>query len=112
MLILAIIVFALAASLGIFLLSYVLQGKNTPKGVAIIHGFFAATGIVLLIVYSFFYQGPLAALTVFILAALGGFVLFYKDITGGNIPKAFALGHGSIAVIGFILLILFTIRSV
>src|SRR5215212_9378700 len=44
--------FALAAILGAILLSYILQGKETPKGIAILHGLFAATGLVLIIYYA------------------------------------------------------------
>ncbi|KTD11299.1 hypothetical protein [Legionella jamestowniensis] len=107
LLLLAIIFFSLAAILGIYLLSYVLTEKNTPKGVALIHGAAASVGLVLLIIYSLLYQTPVASLLVFILAALGGLYLFYRDITGKEIPKFLAIGHGSIAVIGFILLLIF-----
>ncbi|ASQ45599.1 hypothetical protein [Legionella clemsonensis] len=108
LLILAIIFFSLAAILGLYLLTYVLTEKHTPKGVAIIHGSTASLGLVLLIIYSLLYQTPTASLIVFILAALGGLYLFYRDITGKEIPKLLAIGHGSIAIIGFILLIVFT----
>lgn len=107
MIIFAIIVFALAALLGLYLLSYVLTNKNTPKGVAMIHGGIAFTGILILIIYSLLYQSPLASLVVFILTALGGFTLFYLDITGKKIPKILAVGHGSLAILGFILLVIF-----
>ncbi|CEK11035.1 hypothetical protein [Legionella hackeliae] len=107
-LILAIIFFSLAAILGIYLLSYVLAEQNTPKGVAIIHGAMASCGLLLVIIYSLLYQPPTASLIIFLLAALGGIFIFYRDITGKKVPKLLAMGHGSIAVIGFILLILFT----
>jgi len=45
--------FALAAILGILLLAFVLREKHTPKGVLFLHGGMAATGLVLLLIYSF-----------------------------------------------------------
>lgn len=85
MLILAIVLFAIAALLGFYLLTFVLQNKNTPKGVAFTHG-------------------PLAAMG---LAALGGFSLIYRDLTGSPLPKWLAIGHGLTALIAFIFLIIF-----
>lgn len=107
MLIASVIVFALAAALGLYLLRYILMEKNTPKGVVMIHGGIAALGIVLLIIYSLLYKGPIASLIVFVLAALGGFLMFGMDIFGKKVPKIFAIGHGLIAVTGFVLLVLF-----
>ncbi|KTD16048.1 hypothetical protein [Legionella jordanis] len=109
MLILSIIIFAIAAALGVYLLSYVLAEKNTPKGVVMIHGGVAALGIISLIIYSFLYTTPLASLLIFILAALGGFFMFGWDILGHKVPKSMALGHGLIAVAGFILLLYFAL---
>ncbi|WED43998.1 hypothetical protein [Legionella cardiaca] len=103
----ALLFFALAAILGLYLLSYILTEKNTPKGVAIIHGSIAACGIILLIIYSFLYQSPLASLIIFILAAAGGFLMFFWDIIGKKIPKFLAIGHGSLAILGFVLLLWF-----
>lgn len=108
MLIAAIIIFALAASGGLFLLSYVLRSKETPKGVAFIHGSVAAVGIVLLIIYCSIYSpSPWISLVLFILAAFGGFFMMYKDLTGNPVPKSVAIIHGLVAVISFILLVVF-----
>lgn len=100
--------FALAALLGFYLITFVLQAKETPKGVAIVHGPLAATGLILLIVYAFLYKpAPIISIIIFILAAMGGFVLIYKDLVGKPIPKWLAVGHGLTALIGFITLIVF-----
>ena len=100
--------FALAAIFGMLLLSYILQNKNTPKGLAFTHGPIAAIGIILLLIYCFMHRPrPLESLILFIIAALGGFVLIYRDITGKSVPKWFAIAHGSIAIIAFIFLIVF-----
>lgn len=109
MLIASIIIFVFVALLGLLLLTYVLRNKETPKGVAIIHGSFAALGIILLIIYLCLYTPkPYLVLSAFILAALGGFTLMFRDITNRSLPKWLALGHGLIAIIGFILLLVFT----
>ncbi|WP_442499363.1 hypothetical protein [Methylobacter sp. sgz302048] len=108
MIIAAIVLFSLAALLGIFLLTFVLRGKETPKAVTFIHGPIAFTGLVLLIVYAFQYSpAPIASLILFIIAALGGFVLIARDLTTSSMPKWLALLHGLIAVAGFVLLLKF-----
>lgn len=108
MLLISILLFAIAAVLGIYLLTFILQGKNTPKGVAFTHGPLAATGLILLIVYAIFNRpSPMTSIIIFILAALGGIMLMYRDITGKNLPKWMAIGHGVTAMIGFIFLIFF-----
>jgi hypothetical protein len=104
----AITIFSMTAILGIYLISLVLRDKQTPKGIAIIHGLFAVTGLLLLITYSNGNeQSPVVSIIVFIIAALGGLVLIYKDLTGQPIPKWLAITHGLTAVVGFTFLILF-----
>ena len=67
-----VLLFALTLLGGGYLLSYVLMDKNTPKGVAIIHGGMGALAIALLLITSFFYHTLFYILLVFIIAALGG----------------------------------------
>jgi hypothetical protein len=108
MLIIALALFACAAVLGLVLLSFVLSKKETPKAVAIVHGLFAVSGVTLLILYSLWYNpSPILSLGIFILAALGGLTLIYRDLTGRSLPSWMALGHGFVAVIGFITLAVF-----
>jgi hypothetical protein len=112
MLITAVSFFTLAVILGMSLLSYVLRRKNTPKGLAFTHGGLAGVGITLLIIYSFYHTPtPMESLALLIIAAMGGFVLIYKDLTGKPIPKLFAIGHGIIAISGLILLCFFSLKS-
>jgi hypothetical protein len=100
--------FAAAALLGVYLLTLVLTGKETQKAVTFTHGIFAATALVLLVIYAFRHNpAPVESVILFVLAALGGFVLVYKDLTGKKIPKWLAVAHGLIAVAGFIFLIVF-----
>ncbi|HET6245170.1 MAG: hypothetical protein H0V01_06460 [Bacteroidetes bacterium] len=104
----AIALFALAAILGMVLLTFVLQGKETPKGIVFSHGPLAAAGIILLIIYSFKQgPGPIEATVLFLIAAGGGIIMFIKDMTGKTIPKWLGIVHGLIAVTGFIYLIIF-----
>lgn len=108
MLLVALGLFAIAALLGLYLLTFILQNKNTPKGVAFTHGPLAATGLIILIIYALLYSpAPIISIVIFVLAALGGFMLIFKDITGKPIPKWLALGHGITAVISFIFLVMF-----
>jgi hypothetical protein len=104
----AIAFFSLAALLGLLLLSFVLRGKETPKAVVFTHGPLAVTGLVLLLIYAFNHKpGPLEAIIAFMVAALGGFVLVFRDLTGKPVPKWLAVVHGLVAVTGFILLVIF-----
>ena len=100
--------FAVAALLGLYLLSMVLRDKKPSKGVAITHGLFAASGLVLLIMYPFFYEpAPILSIGLLAGAAMGGLLFLYKNMTGKPIPKWLVLGHGSVALIGVITLVVF-----
>lgn len=104
----SLIFFVLAAMLGVYLLSLVLADKKINKSVAITHGLFAAIGLVLLIVYPFYYEpSPILSTVLFIFAALGGLTMMYKGISGKAIPKWLALGHGTLAIIGLATLVVF-----
>jgi len=108
MIITAIVLFSLAALLGIFLLTFVLKGKETPKAVTFTHGPLAAAGLVVLIIYAFQSSpAPIASLILFIIAAAGGFVLITVDLTSSSVPKWLALVHGLIAAAAFIMLLKF-----
>ncbi len=88
MLWIAVLFFSLAAVLGLWLISYLLQNKETPKGLAFIHGPLGAIGIVFLLLYAIFYSGSFfIPVIVFIMAAFLGFILIYRDLTGKNPTK-------------------------
>jgi hypothetical protein len=97
--------FALGALLGMYLLALVLQKKETPKFVSFIHGGFVAAALVLLIIYSTKHPGLTESIVLFVVAAAGGLVLITRDLTGKSLPRWLALGHGLIAVTGFIFLL-------
>ena len=104
----AIVIFGMTAILGMYLLSLILRNKSTPKGITIIHGIMAAIALVILIIYCYGNEpGPVDSVIVFTLAAIGGFVLNYRDITGKTIPKWLGIVHGLAAIAGFGLLLWF-----
>jgi hypothetical protein len=101
--------FALGAIIGMYLLAMVLQNKATPKGVVFVHGLFVVIALIMLIVYVTNHTpGPIESLVLFVIAAVGGLIVFYTDITGKKIPKWLAVLHGLTAVSGFVFLLLFT----
>lgn len=107
MLITTIILFALAAVLGLILITKVLKDEDTPKAVVYSHGGAAALALVLLII-AYLNQGDslmLTSLLVFIVAALGGFVMFGRDVSHKPIPKWLAVVHALAAVTAFVLLL-------
>jgi hypothetical protein len=103
--------FALGALIGLYLLTLVLQKKETPKMAAFVHGIFVAIALILLIVYGINHPPtPIESIVLFVLAALGGLVLIFRDLTGKSLPKWLALGHGLIAIAGFIFLLVYALR--
>ncbi len=106
MIIASIVCFALAAIFGIVLLTYVLSNKETPKAIAFIHGGFAASGLILLIIYALQHQNKTIWFAgLFVIVALVGFYMFFKDMMGNAVPKTVALIHGLVAATGLIALI-------
>ena len=104
----AIAILGMTAILGMYLLSLVLRSKTTPNAVAIIHGLLAVTAIILLVVYSLGHETEIwEIIIVLLIAATGGIIMGYRDITGQSVPKWLAIVHGLIAVVGFILLLYF-----
>lgn len=109
MLLTTIILFAIAAVLGAVLITKVLKDKETPKAVVYSHGAAAAIALILLII-TYTNQGDsllMTSILVFVVAALGGFVMFSRDITQKEIPKWLAVVHALAAVTGFVLLLIF-----
>lgn len=108
----AVAIFSMTAILGMYLISLVLNNKPTPNVVSLFHGLFAVTGIVLLIVYcNGNSAGPMTTIIVFSIAALGGLTMLVRKLNGKTIPKWLAVTHGLIAVVGFILLLVFAFGS-
>ena len=109
----AIALFAVAATLGLVNLLSWMKQKDAPRITVYTHGLFAATGLVLLIVYALQHAEsfPKVAIGLFGAAALGGFYLFYTDVTKKPHPVAIAFVHALLAVSGFVMLLLFAFGS-
>ena len=98
--------FVVTACFGIYLISHVLRDKKAPRNSMFIHGFFAASAISLLLIYTIKQGGSLfAPLIIFLLAAGGGGIMLWMDLTGQKVPKWLAIGHGLIAATGLAVLL-------
>ncbi|MFD2445478.1 hypothetical protein ACFSO7_16060 [Bacillus sp. CGMCC 1.16607] len=109
MLISSVVLFAVAALGGMVLGVLGLRQRDLPMGLSIIHGVVAASGLICLILAVV--QGgvgvlPLIALILFIIAALGGFVLFSYHLRRKPHPKGLIVIHALAAVIAFVLLVI------
>jgi hypothetical protein len=101
--------FAGAALMGIIMLTNYIKRKQIPKPVILVHGTFAASGLLLLLYYAFENEMnyPQYSLTAFLLAAIGGLFLLGRHFKGKIGPLVLILLHGLIAATGFVLLLLF-----
>jgi hypothetical protein len=99
--------FAVAALVGIIILKNWLTAANTSRTVIYAHGIFAALALVLMLVY--FLRVPSntlrTSLILFVIAAIGGFYMFFRDLKGIMSPTWLAVVHGLLAVTGFIFLL-------
>jgi len=112
MLTIIVIIFAAAAIFGLLNLIAVLGNRQTSKPVVYTHGILAAAALVLLIIFTINSSGgsPIVSLILFIIVALVGFFMLARDISKKAVPKAVALTHGIVAVIAFIILLIFLIN--
>ena len=106
----AAILFAIAAITGLAIAFIRLSGRDLPPmGLALLHGLFAASGLVALAIVA---VAPGAAqwarisLGIFVVAALGGFLLFSFHLRRRALPVPIIGMHGFIAVIAFVILLL------
>lgn len=103
----ALALFAVAAVIGVYMLTRIFSGALPPWLAGILHGALAATGLVLLL-YTAFGTGVapspvlLFASVILVIAALGGFILVSFHARQKAPPRALALVHGVAAVVGFL----------
>ena len=101
--------FAVAAVLGLVMAIGHFSGRPRPLvPVAVAHGVFAATGLVLLllaVLKSRLGGTPAIALGLLVLAALGGFGLLSFHLRDRRHPGAMLIGHALLAVAGFLTLL-------
>lgn len=99
--------FALAAALGIVVFSRWLSLGKTPKAIVYAHGVFAAAGLVVLILNVL--KNPAhqlrTSLILFLIAAVGGFIMFFRDLRLKGIPVGLVVVHALLAVTAFIILL-------
>lgn len=105
----AILLFVFAALSGAGMAVPRLTSGAQPKAVlAIFHGIFAASALVLLALAVFTAGaagGARIALGLFLLVAVGGFTLLSFHLRGRQLPAVLVLGHGLLAVGAFLFLV-------
>ena len=110
----ALVLFGIAALGGVAMAVIRFRGaERPPTGFALLHGAFAAAGIIVLIVAMLSTPNPAqarTALVLFIVAALGGFYLFAQHVQKRALPIPVILVHALIAVIGFLILLVVVIH--
>jgi hypothetical protein len=114
MLIFALVLFLIAAILGLVVLLTILKNRTTPKPVVVIHGIVG--GFALLIALTYLALGNITPLYLtsmgFLLAGITvGFIVFGIDISGSRIPKWLALLHPTLAGTGLIMLLIYVVKQ-
>jgi len=106
----ALALFAIAAVGGIVLAVIRFKGKPYPPlGLALVHGAVAAAGLVMLIALVAQSSGGSSAktaLVLFVVAALGGFALFFHHVRKVALPVWLVVVHALVAVAAFLILLL------
>jgi hypothetical protein len=111
MIYLAIALFAVAAVLGLVILVSWLQKKNASRAVVYSHGIVAAAALLLVVFFSIqnTENFPKLSLTLFIISAIAGFYMFFRDLNHKMSPMVLAFVHALVAVAGFISLLVYTL---
>lgn len=109
MLYIAITIFLIVAVFGIIIASAILRNQPTPKPLVYIHGLLGAVALAIVVIYVMQHgdKNPMVSLVLLIVAALGGFVLFARDMTKKPGPFALVVIHALVAVSGVLGLVLF-----
>lgn len=115
MLAIVVFFFCIAAFLGTFLLRSILKNKRTYKPVVFMHG--SVAGLALLVFATYIALGHIepmliTSIVLFVLAALGGLMMFTLDTSGKKVPKVIAIGHSIVALSGLIVLIVYIVQHV
>ena len=76
--------------------------------VTLTHGFFAALGITLLIIYAAQQpaRSPVLNIVLFSITAIVGLILFARDMMNKSLPKPLIIAHAGIAIISFAILLI------
>ena len=108
MLILSLVLFGLAAVLGITVAVALFAKRPTSKPVAVSHGLAGAAGLVVLLITASRQPNHLLsiALILLVIAALGGIILFANDLRARPGPNALVVIHALAAVTAVVLVAL------
>lgn len=100
MLTVALVLFGLAAILGLTLAVALFRKRETSKVVAVTHGLVAASGLVFVIIHALSHphKSLTLAITLFVIAALGGVMLFANDLRKKPGPLFLVVIHALAAV--------------
>jgi hypothetical protein len=104
----ALVLFALAAGGGVLLAFLRLSNRPLPTALALLHGALAASGLAALAFHALGTAGTgqaRVALAIFVVAALGGFVLFSFHLQKKQLPVPLVVIHGAVAVVAFLILL-------
>lgn len=109
----SIFLFAVAAVLGLIILIRWLTKREASRTVIYSHGLAAAIALVMLIVFAVNNPDhfPKVSIILFVIAALGGFYMFFRDLQKKSSPMAIAFVHALLAVGGFAALIYFAAET-
>jgi len=106
---LSILLFAIAAVAGLIMAVMHFRNATAPRPVlAVLHGIFAASGLVVLLLALIkvgLHGAPAIALGLLLVAALGGFTLLSFHLRGRALPSGLLVGHALLAVAGFVTLL-------
>jgi hypothetical protein len=107
----ALVLFAVAALGGVVMALMRFKGKPYPPlGLALVHGAVAAAGLVTLIALVVQGQGTSSSATtslvLFVVAALGGFGLFFHHLRKVALPVWLVIVHALVAVVAFVMLLI------
>lgn len=104
----AIACFAIAAIGGLVLAFLHLSRKTVPVGIAMLHGLLAVAGVILLLIGMSQGQASrmlITALILFLVAAVGGLVLFGMHLRSRPLSVPFLAIHALVAVAAFLTLL-------
>jgi uncharacterized membrane protein len=112
MLIASLVIFVVAAILGLTVAVQLFRRRETSKTVAGVHGLVGAAGLVLLIIQAARSPERLltTAIVLLVVAALGGAVLFANDVRKKPGPLALVVIHALVAVTAVVLVLLVAIH--
>lgn len=112
MLVVTLVLFVLAAVLGLVVALQIFKKRPTSKAVAVSHGAAAAAGLIVLILHAA--KNPTKLLTtaivLLVIAALGGAVVFINDLKGKAGPVGLVVVHVLVALSAVVLVLVVAIQ--